>query len=111
MDLEHLITGLIAAAAGILTLVVAFRIGVNPAQKALIDALNSTIGAQRERIAVLEAEVRKLREERDAERSRADRLEARVAKLERLLVDKLLSVGEDKIEALIARLADAPAES
>jgi uncharacterized coiled-coil protein SlyX len=102
------LTALASAGALILTslvsLWVAFRIGVQPAQKALIDALNGTIVAQRERIAVLESEVRQLRTERDGERTERMRLERRIAKLERLIVDKFLALSSDQIDRLLDQL-------
>jgi len=102
LDISAFLFGLIAVAGSALTLVVAFRLGVNPAQKALIDALRDTVGAQRERIAVLEAEVRQLREERDRATARADALEKRIAKLENLIVNKFLALSSEQIDRLLA---------
>jgi hypothetical protein len=106
MELEYLAVAVLAIVGSVLTLVVAFKLGLNPAQKALIDALTGTVIAQRERIATLESEVRQLRVERDEERARGLRLERRIAKLERLIIDKFLAMSSEQIDRLLDSLGD-----
>lgn len=115
LDLSVLLPVLLAAAAivgPILSFLVAFKLGIHPTQGALIKTLNDTIGAQRERIAVLERENEHLREEVRIERAERQRLERRVGKLERLIVDKFLALSSEQIDKLLDAMADTepPAE-
>jgi hypothetical protein len=100
-----LILGLIAVVVGnVATFGLAFRLGVNPAQRALVESQSGTIISQRERITVLEADVKQLRSERDSERTERLRLERRVSKLERLIVDKFLAMTSEQIDRLLDSL-------